>query len=105
VVCPDGNFIVTIYGGEHLSKVTLCLLETFSWLHSMGDRWRKYDDLVLFDGRLHALTAGEYLLAFDGVTPHPSAPRPSTTASAPGTLAPTPPPLCQDPVRPWGAPP
>jgi hypothetical protein len=94
VVCPDGNFIATIYGGEHLSKVTLCSLETFSWLNSTGDRWRKYDDLVLFGGRLHALTAGEDLLAFDvgvdgstgepfvrraerGAAPHPSAPRPA----------------------------
>ncbi|CAL5004282.1 unnamed protein product [Urochloa decumbens] len=79
VVCPDGGgggFVAAaILGGQHLAKVALCSTETFSWSHSAGDRWRRYDDLTLVGGRLYALTAGEDLLAldvgFDGDTGEP----------------------------------
>uniref|UniRef100_K4AKW7 KIB1-4 beta-propeller domain-containing protein n=1 Tax=Setaria italica TaxID=4555 RepID=K4AKW7_SETIT len=64
VMCPDGGFIAAFYGGEHLAK-------TSSWSHSAGERWRRYDDLVLFGGRLYAVTAGEDLLAFDVGTGEP----------------------------------
>ncbi|CAO2205639.1 unnamed protein product [Urochloa humidicola] len=75
VVCPDGGvagaggggfvYAAAILGGEHLGKVALCSPETFSWSHSAGDRWRRYDDLALVGGRLYALTGGEDLLAMD----------------------------------------
>ena len=66
VVCsPDGGFVAAIFGREHFAKVALCSLETFSWSHSKHDRWRWYDDLVFFRGRLYAVTAGEDLLGFD----------------------------------------
>ncbi|RLN03595.1 hypothetical protein C2845_PM13G01980 [Panicum miliaceum] len=64
VVCPDG-FIAAIFGREHFAKVALCSLETFSWSHSKHDRWRWYDDLAFFGGRLYAVTAGKDLLGFD----------------------------------------
>ncbi|CAN6359426.1 unnamed protein product [Urochloa humidicola] len=65
IVSPDGSFIAAIFGGEHLAKVALCSLETFSWSHSAGDRWRWYSDLALCGGRLYAVTAAGDLLAFD----------------------------------------
>ncbi|CAN6346122.1 unnamed protein product [Urochloa humidicola] len=75
VVSPDGGFIAAIFGGEHLAKVALCSLETFSWSHSAGDRWRWYDDLALCGGTLYAVTAAGDLLAFgvgfDGDTGEP----------------------------------
>ncbi|CAL5008722.1 unnamed protein product [Urochloa decumbens] len=71
VVCPDHNggggfvYAAAIFGREHFAKVTVCSLETFSWSHSAGDRWRWYDDLAFAGGRLYAITAREDLLAFD----------------------------------------
>ncbi|KAF8669838.1 hypothetical protein HU200_051012 [Digitaria exilis] len=78
VVCPDG-FIAAIFGREHFAKVALCSLETFSWTHSVHDRWRPYDDLACHGGKLYAVTAGADLLAIDvgvdGETAHPSVSR------------------------------
>nr|CAB3482030.1 unnamed protein product [Digitaria exilis] len=78
VVCPDG-FIAANFGREHFAKVALCSLETFSWTHSVHDRWRPYDDLEFHGGKLYAVTAGADLLAidvgFDGETGRPSVSR------------------------------
>ncbi|CAO2186802.1 unnamed protein product [Urochloa humidicola] len=68
VVCPDaGGFVyaAAIFGREHYAKVALCSLETFSWSHSAGDRWRWYDDLAFVGGNLFAVTAAGDLLAFE----------------------------------------
>ncbi|CAO2164545.1 unnamed protein product [Urochloa humidicola] len=68
VVCPDaGGFVyaAAIFGREHYAKVALCSLETFTWSHSAGDRWRWYDDLAFVGGNLFAVTAAGDLLAFE----------------------------------------
>ena len=92
VMCsPDRGFVAAIFGREHFAKVALCSLETFSWSHSKHDRWRWYDDLVFFRGRLYAVTAGEDLLGFDvgvdgRVVPGPGCRHGGTTRH--GTAAP-----------------
>nr|CAB3482031.1 unnamed protein product [Digitaria exilis] len=64
VICPDG-IVAAIFGREHFSKLVLCSSETFSWTHSVHDRWRRYDDLAFHGGKLYAVTGAGDLLAID----------------------------------------
>ncbi|XBH56469.1 hypothetical protein VPH35_078289 [Triticum aestivum] len=64
VLCPDG-LIAAIVGREHFAKVALCTLECFSWSLGADDKWRWYEDLIYYEGKLYAITNSGEPLAFD----------------------------------------
>ncbi|TVU24044.1 hypothetical protein EJB05_26436, partial [Eragrostis curvula] len=65
VVCPDDGVVAAFVGRDNRSKLALCSMDSFAWQFSARDRWRRYEDLAFFRGRLYALTSGEDLIAFD----------------------------------------
>ncbi|CAM0876522.1 unnamed protein product [Alopecurus aequalis] len=66
VVCPDG-LAAAIIGREHSAKIALYTPEglTCSWSLNAHDQWRRYADMVFFDGKLYALMNNEDLLTLD----------------------------------------
>ncbi|TVU24040.1 hypothetical protein EJB05_26432 [Eragrostis curvula] len=69
VVCPDDGVVAALVG-----RLALCSLDSFEWSFSARDRWRRYEDLAFFRGRLYALTSSEDLIAFDYAVPGASDP-------------------------------
>jgi hypothetical protein len=66
VVCPDSGVFATIVGHELSARVALWKPEAdWSWLLTSQDPWRRYADMVFFDGKLYALTNDEDLLALE----------------------------------------